>query len=268
VVLSDHGQSGGATFKQRYGLDLPQLIQQLAQETRVQGMMESHEDWGHVNVLLNDAMQNDERSRKALQRVTQKQMVGGEVQLGPPEETGSLPDETEILVLASGNLGLVYVAQRDQRATLEEIEQIYPGLLDGLTQHEGIGWLLVHSEQRGPVVLGANGRYYLQEAVIEGENPLAGFGPNVRHHLLRYTAFPDAPDIYINGFYDAERDEVAAFEELIGCHGGLGGAQSRPFLLYPASLPLTEPDLVGATAVYRQLKTWLSHTQEPTFPTP
>ena len=262
VVLSDHGQSGGATFKQRYGLDLQQFIQQLAREKRVQGMMESHEDWSHLNILLNDAMQHDERSRKALQRVTQKQMVNGEVKLGPNGEAGSVPDKTDILVLASGNLGLVYATHQPERATLEQIEQLYPGLLAGLTQHEGIGWLLVNSEQRGPVVVGANGRYYLHENQIEGENPLAGFGANARHHLLRYNAFPDAPDIYINSFYDAEKDEVAAFEELIGCHGGLGGAQSRPFLLYPASLSLTEPDLVGATAVYRQLKTWLKQTQE------
>lgn len=261
VVLSDHGQSGGATFKQRYGLDLQQLIQQYAQEVRVQGVMESHEDWGHVNVLLNDAMQNDNRSSRALKRATQKQTLAGEVTLGPANKMANVPDETEILVLASGNLGLVYATQLRERATLEQIEQRYPGLLEGLAQHEGIGWLMAHSAECGPVVVGANGRYYLRDNHIEGENPLAGFGPNARHHLLRYDAFPDAPDIYINSFYDAAKDEVAAFEELIGCHGGLGGAQSRPILLYPAGLALTEPHLVGATAVYRQLKTWLSQTQ-------
>lgn len=261
VVLSDHGQSGGATFKQRYGLDLPQLIRQYAREARVQGMMESHEDWGHVNALLTDAIQGDKRPSQALKLATKKQTVDGAVTLGPTAQAADVPDETEILVLASGNLGLVYATQLSERATLEQIEQRYPGLLAGLAQHEGIGWLMVHSAERGPVVVGANGRYYLRENLIEGENPLAGFGANARRHLLRYDAFPDAPDIYINSFYDAEKDEVAAFEELIGCHGGLGGAQSRPFLLYPASLQLTEPDLVGATAVYRQLKTWLRQTQ-------
>jgi len=120
---------------------------------------------------------------------------------------------------------------------------------------------MVASAERGPVVIGQNGRYYLADGSVEGQNPLAGFGPNARHHLLRADAFPDAPDIYINSFYNAENNEVAAFEELIGCHGGLGGYQTRPFLLYPAELEITEPDLVGATAVYRQLKSWLYEVQ-------
>ena len=256
VVLSDHGQSGGPTFKQRYGIGLQELVQQVAQTYRVQGIMETNESWGHVNVLVNDAMQNDKRTGKALRRVTRNQTKNGEVQLGPEEEAQELEAETQILVLASGNLGLVYGTSRAERATLEQIESVYPGLLAGLAAHEGIGWLMVQSAE-GPVVIGANGRYYLTPDRIEGENPLAGFGPKARQHLLRYNEFPDAPDIYVNSFYDAETNEVAAFEELIGCHGGLGGYQTRPFILYPSELALTEPHLVGAPAVYRQLKSWL-----------
>jgi hypothetical protein len=36
---------------------------------------------------------------------------------------------------------------------------------------------MVHSEADGPVVIGAQGRYYLAERRVEGEDPLAGFGP-------------------------------------------------------------------------------------------
>ncbi|MBK8985918.1 MAG: phage holin family protein [Chloroflexi bacterium] len=261
VVLADHGQSGGATFKQRYGLDLQQLVQQSAQAFRVQGIMESNEAWGHVNVLVNDAIRNDKRSSKALKRVTQSQTDGDGVNLGPDEEDEELAADAQILVLASGNLGLVYGTRLEKRATLEQIESIYPGLLAGLAQHEGVGWLMVHSAEHGPVVIGQNGRYYLATDHIEGENPLTGFGLHAADHLRRYDEFPDAPDIYLNSFYDAASNEVAAFEELIGCHGGLGGYQTRPFLLYPSELELTEPHLVGAAAVYRQLKTWLQQVQ-------
>lgn len=259
VVLADHGQSGGPTFKQRYGVDLPQLVQQYAQTFRVQGIMETNEDWGHVNVLLNDAIQHDTRTSRALKRVTREQTDGeGDVMLGPDGRDAELQAEAHILVLASGNLGLVYGVQQSQRATLEQIEALYPGLLDGLAAHEGIGWLLVNSASRGAVVIGANGRTYLDEDHVEGQNPLAGFGPHAAYHLRRANEFPDAPDIYVNSFYNAETNEVAAFEELIGCHGGMGGDQTRPFLLYPAELEITEPHLLGATAVYRQLKSWLS----------
>ena len=260
VVLSDHGQSGGATFKQRYGIDLQELVQQYAQAFRVQGIMETNESWGHVNVLVNDAIQNDKRTAKALKRVTKKQTKDGEVKLGSDEQKEALEADAHVLVLASGNLGLVYGTRLDERATLEQIEMVYPGLLAGLAAHEGVGWLMVHSEAQGPVVIGGNGRYFLADGRVEGENPLAGFGPNARDHLLRYNQFPDVPDIYVNSFYNAETNEVAAFEELIGSHGGMGGYQTRPFLLYPAELDITEPDMVGAPAVYRQLKTWLKQT--------
>ncbi|MBP6470250.1 MAG: phage holin family protein [Chloroflexi bacterium] len=260
VVLSDHGQSGGATFKQRYGINLQELVQQYATAFHVQGIMETNESWGHVNVLVNDAIQNDKRTAKALKRVTKRQTEDGEVKLGPDEHDEGLETDAHVLVLASGNLGLIYGTWLEERVTLEQIEMVYPGLLHGLASHEGVGWLMVHSEAQGPVVIGDNGRYYLADDRVEGENPLAGFGQNARDHLLRYNQFPDVPDIYVNSFYNAETNEVAAFEELIGCHGGMGGYQTRPFLLYPAELDITEPDLVGAPAVYRQLKTWLRQT--------
>ena len=164
------------------------------------------------------------------------------------------------MVLASGNLGLVYGTGLGRRAVLEEIEEVYPGVLEGLASHEGVGFVMVHSEEHGPVVVGAEGRYYLAEDRVEGENPLAEFGLNAAQHLRRSDSFPDAPDILVNSFCNHETNEVAAFEELIGSHGGLGGYQTQPFVLYPAELPADDAPLVGAAAVHRVLKEWASHT--------
>ena len=33
--------------------------------------------------------------------------------------------------------------------------------------------------------------------------------------------------------YDPVKNEVAAFEELVGSHGGIGGEQSFPFISHP-----------------------------------
>ena len=85
-------------------------------------------------------------------------------------------------------------------------------------------------------------------------------GPAAQH-LIRYNKFKDAPDFYINSFYNAEKNEVAAFEELIGCHGGMGGYQTRPFVLYPSEWKLEGDHLVGAPAVYQQFKLWLAQLQ-------
>ncbi|GAH52343.1 unnamed protein product, partial [marine sediment metagenome] len=57
VVLSDHGQTNGATFKQRYDMTLEQFIQQLATDKyNVLGAIDVHEDWKHLNVFLSEAI--------------------------------------------------------------------------------------------------------------------------------------------------------------------------------------------------------------------
>ena len=74
---------------------------------------------------------------------------------------------------------------------------------------------------------------------------------------------PNAPDIYVNSLYDPVLDEVAAFEELVGCHGGLGGWQTRPMIVHPAEWSIDE-DLLdergrlrGADTVHHQMVRWL-----------
>ena len=66
-----------------------------------------------------------------------------------------------------------------------------------------------------------------------------------------------APDLLLISQYDPELGEVAAFEELIGSHGGLGGPQTEGFILHPADWVLDEEVPLGAPAVYRNLRRWL-----------
>jgi len=60
----------------------------------------------------------------------------------------------------------------------------------------------------------------------------------------------------VGSFYDPALDEGCAFEELISFHGGIGGAQTQPFLLAPVELPLPEEPIVGAAAVHGVLSGW------------
>jgi hypothetical protein len=60
----------------------------------------------------------------------------------------------------------------------------------------------------------------------------------------------------VNSFYDPVTEEGCAFEELIYFHGGLGGSQTRPFLLHPVNLPVPPDPLVGAEAVHGLLRGW------------
>jgi len=50
---------------------------------------------------------------------------------------------------------------------------------------------------------------------------------------------------------------VAAFEELVGSHGGLGGDQATAFVMFPAEWELENKHIVGAPALHAQFKRWL-----------
>ena len=76
--------------------------------------------------------------------------------------------------------------------------------------------------------------------------------------MRRTDRFPHCPDLVFSSTYWAETDEVAAFEELVGSHGGLGGAQGFPFVLFPADLPWPAEPAVGAERVHRVLRSWLA----------
>jgi uncharacterized membrane protein YvlD (DUF360 family) len=268
VVLSDHGQSQGATFLQRYGETLEQLVQRHGGGAEVHAEVGGGEE-GRGSF---DAGLAELASRPTVTGRTAKALAGarddGQRELGLGDEAAALKNGElpEIAVMASGNLGLISFPREPGRVTLEQIEARRPGLLDALRTHEGIGFVLVRSEQDGAVVLGANGRRLLDRAYdgragaesVEGQDPLAPFGPRAAEHVRRTDAFSTCPDVVVNSAYWEDMDEVAAFEELVGSHGGLGGGQAHPFVLHPAELPWPDEEVVGAEAVHRLLCGWLA----------
>jgi hypothetical protein len=161
-----------------------------------------------------------------------------------------------VVVLGSGNLGLVYLMEEPRRLMHEEIDERHPRLIPALRSHPHVGWILVRSAERGAVVLGAAGERYLDEGRVEGEDPLAAFSPNAPRHLLRTDGFPHVADIMVGSFYDPELGEACAFEELISFHGGIGGEQTRPFILAPVTLPPPTEPIVGAAQVHEVLSGW------------
>jgi hypothetical protein len=142
------------------------------------------------------------------------------------------------------------------RASLEEIDERYPGLVAGLAAHPGIGFVLVKTAGLGSVAIGRAGVHHLADGRVDGDDPLAPFGPRTADHLRRIDAFAHVGDLLVNSSYDPELDEVAAFEELVGSHGGFGGPQTRPFVLAPTTLPFDDEPLIGSPAVHRQLVRW------------
>jgi hypothetical protein len=101
--------------------------------------------------------------------------------------------------------------------------------------------------------------------VVEGVDPLIAFGPYAADHVRRTDGFEHCPDIVVNGHYWDELDEVAAFEELVGSHGGMGGGQAHPFVLHPPDLPWPEGDVIGSAAVHWILRGWLAQLGQDAY---
>ena len=243
VVLSDHGQTQGATFKQRNGYGLDELVERSLSSGKVSSMAGGDEQTAMVGHAVREA-------------------TGG---TRAQDNKGKAQDTTtsrDAVVLGSGNLGLVYLMEEEHRLTLEEIQERHPALLPALREHPHIGWLLVRSSEHGPVVLGADGVNFLAEGRLEGGDPLEPFSDGAAGHLLRTDGFAHVADIMVGSFYDPVLEEGCAFEELISFHGGIGGPQTRPFLLAPVTLPLPDGPIVGAADVHAVLKSWRSLLNE------
>ena len=258
VVLSDHGQSQGATFFQRYGTTLEEVVSHAAQAPVLAGSM-GDEGVMHLNVTMSAAAGTG-GVRGAIAKPFTKDATPDDDTLPAVEDDveateGGLP---EVVTLASGNLGLVSFPRIPHRVTLEELEERYPNLITTLIEHPGVAFLLVRSRDHGALAIGKAGTHHLESGEVEGEDPLAPFGPNAAAKALRTDGFPHVADLMINSTYWPDLEEVAAFEELVGSHGGMGGPQQYPFLLAPTSFALPEKLLLGPGSVHKVLCGWLA----------
>jgi uncharacterized membrane protein YvlD (DUF360 family) len=263
VVLADHGQSQGATFLQRYGITLEELVRSACDATDVQAAAGGEaEGAAYMSAGLTELARDETAAGRAVKRATRGRRADGVVAVDAEarREAAARDDEglPELSVMASGCLGLISFPREPGRVMLERIEELYPRLIPALRDHPGIGFVHVRSERDGALVIGARGTHHLGDGRVEGDDPLAPFGPNAADHVRRTDAFPHCPDILLNSTWWEEAGEVAAFEELVGSHGGMGGGQGFPFVLFPSELTWPEAPIVGAEGVHRIFRGWLA----------
>jgi uncharacterized membrane protein YvlD (DUF360 family) len=262
VVLSDHGQSQGETFRDRFGHSLEDLVRESCDAGRVFTAIGGDDNaLSYLSAGLTEVARDDTVAGATVRAATRGRMADGAVMLAEEGRREATEDEAdqqpELSVMASGCLGLVSFPRLPGRVTLERIEELYPALLPALREHPGIGFVMVRSAAEGALALGPAGVYHLDSDLVEGEDPLAPFGLNAARHLRRTDGFPHCADLMINSAYWPRFAEVAAFEELVGSHGGLGGTQSFPFVFHPAGLEWPADEVVGAESVHRVLRGWL-----------
>lgn len=255
VVLSDHGQSTGATFRQRYGLTLDQLVQRLIKrDWNVQLASGTGEGLGLARALSAEVVRAGGMIGRMAGRLVRSAERTRASSVEPATAEHARVEGADVVVCASGNLGMVYFASSPGRLSLEAISETHPGVIEELVHHPGISFLLVHSDAAdGPVVLGRQGQRNLNDGRGSGEDPLSGFSVNTASYLRRLSSYPNVGDIVVNSVYDPQTEQVAAFEELVGCHGGTGGPQTSPFVLYPSDWG-EAPPIVGSERLHLFLR--------------
>ena len=251
IILSDHGQSFGATFKQRYGMDIKEFIeQQLPHGTSVtqsiggdtgamglQGMageLANMQQTGTTGAFSSTLARQGEKLAKKGSEVDQKQ--ASDVQAA-------------VTAYGSGNAAQVYFQLYPRKIKLSELEAAYPGMVDALVAHEGLGMVIGYADDMTAVVLGKGGKRNLHSGEVTGIDPVAPYAPAEGHgaaaldtrvwQLKRVMDFPSAGDLWLISTIYPD-GTVAALEELVGNHGGVGGEQTDAFIFHPPDLPVPE----------------------------
>ncbi|MGY1709237.1 phage holin family protein [Geodermatophilus sp. SYSU D00758] len=267
VCLSDHGQTQGESFATRFGETVEALVGRLcggsgAGTGHLTGPRDSRrltEGWQVGAALAEGAGPIARRLRERAERGSGRPH---DHEL-PPDRAGQVPRVAPgVVVAVSGHTAMVSFPDIPGRVPLEEIEQHWPALLPGLVDHDGVGFLLVHSAEQGPVVLGRDGVHRLATGEVLGEDPLAPYGPHAARLVARGSTFRHCADVVVNSRYDPHTDEASAFEPHVGSHGGLGGPQQLGFLLHPRSFR-PPGEVVGAEHLHHVLRGWLTDLGHP-----
>jgi uncharacterized membrane protein YvlD (DUF360 family) len=258
ILLADHGQSVGWTFKQRYGKSLKDTIRDLLAGKAKVGEVEAFDAHrGYVNALVSDLNEGRRQvgGKGGRDRIIRRssRFLGKQARKGYKETKVKMkPDD--IIVCASGNLAHIYFTYKKGQVTLQDLEAKYPGFVTNLVAHKGVGFAIVCDKEKGPVLLGTRGAVLLQSGKVRGSNPLHRYGRvKIRVKQLRRLAeFPSCGGIIlISPLY--QDGSVAAYEELVGSHGGLGGPQTEPFLLHPAKIKVNADNIINSEQIYQIL---------------
>lgn len=253
VVFSDHGMTTGHLFQKVYGKPLDELVRELIKaDSAVLLTGARDEGLAHISRFLNELKQSQNLAGRGARKLLNEGQRDGPVELTPFDAYAEQAQNAEVVVTSSGNLAHVYFAQVPDRLSLEQVMATYPGLIEALVGHEGVEFVIAVSETRGPVVMAKQAIRELDDQAAEvPDDPLAPYSQHTPGFLSRLARFPHAGDVMVMGKYDPSTGQVITMDALVGAHGGVGGMQTQPFVLYPSTWTDRSPTIVGADGLHR-----------------
>ena len=259
VLLSDHGQTTSPVFQQVYGKPLDEIVREVINAgPTLRFSAGKAESTRFVGALLRDLSRTRGLRGRGARRLLSTRR--GSAMIEPVQEQirRAADQDADVVMTSSGSLAHIYFAQEPGNLCLEQIQVRYPRLIEALVAHDGVGLVLVRCENRPPIVFSKQGARELDDdGILQGDDPLEPYGEHATSFFRRLSEYEYAGDIVVNGSYDPEKRWVIGFDDLVGAHGGLGGPQTQPFLIYPSGWTDEPPKLVGSVDVHKFL---LRHT--------
>lgn len=241
VILSDHGQTPGYPFENRFGATLGDAVSAFLQEKQTASVSSGRLEVSSVQIsLLQDELKARPKGwRHQLYRYTKNYLQERVHDLVP--ETLKIDPEGGVVITYSSSLAHLYITGSPHRLSWKGVEAAQPLLLRFLQKHKGIGFVLARGETAEEVsIFHANGRLDLKP----GGNPRQeereflrpyGMPGYMIEELYRFGCGELCGDLVLFGALDEEG--IACFDDQIGGHGSVGGEQSRPFLILPLGHP-------------------------------
>ncbi len=253
VLLSDHGQTPSMPFRILYGQTIEEALSEMMSQSTgrpTDVKLAFDPELSHTASLLAELDDVDEvnlgwaadRGRRALRRIT-------------PAYDDIENDETgpRVVVCVSGSLAHIYFTGHQEPLNLDEIRHLYPGLVDALAQHPGLGLVAARRAGGHPVALCDDGVRNLITGELAGSlDPLAPYGQRDRWagELAQLMSYSDTGDLVINGAWLPQSKRIVVLEEQTSSHGGLGGRQTEPFVLLPKDWSVGQMDLESPEALH------------------
>ena len=200
------------------------------------------------------------RGRRALARLSTEMP-------GPLEAIKQSVSDAGAVVCVSGCLGHIYFTGHEEPLHLEDICTLFPGLVEELSHHPGIGFVAASRRFGDAVAICDDGIRNLITGELGGDNDPFSYYPDPDrwdNEFAQLLGYPDSGDLIINGRWLEDEGQVVVLEEQTSSHGGLGGRQNEPFVLLPSNWQFTDADLESPEDLHRLLSRELANYRQPT----
>lgn len=246
IILSDHGQTPALPYRLAYGETLGDTLVSAARHGVL--VMAGTGDYGSetqetIDFLTQELETVSEQSSFPARKLGLRigRWLRSQYKVFPlVAEIVKVADRVGIVATYSSSLAHVYWTKPERPLSLDEIraDPDKLALYLFLVAHEGIGAVITrvldgaHVEtMHGRALVTPSGGY----EVLQGDDPLRNYGVTEIEcqAIAKLVHYSNAGDLVLFGAYDPERDRCICFDDQVGAHGALGGAQGRPFLITP-----------------------------------